>query len=172
MQVGCGCGALQGGVSISWRRAGFSVRSQDQGVCPQMGCMEFFPCPCVILALLRVSRSQHLHNGASFGVFSSFFLSVPPPGLLVIQTSAKGMLLMMGKPCSWAVTVREQRHRPCGCWRNGGAGMHLCGRPSSRARTLPVCSLKSAKGQAFHLTTLCLMICSTGSRGPYVRGRR
>ena len=43
--------------------------------------------------------------------------------------------------------------------------MHPCDRPS-RAHALPVCPLKSAKSQAFHLTTLCLMICSTGRRGP------
>lgn len=89
-----------GGMSIHWRQAGFSVQSQDQSVCPQMGCMGFLACPCAILALLRVSRSLHLHADSSFGVFSSLLLAVPPPGLLVSQTSSKRMSLMMEKPCS------------------------------------------------------------------------
>lgn len=72
----------------------------------------------------------------------------------------------MEKPCSRAITVHEWRHHPCGPWRTGRASMRPCHGPLSMAHALPLCSLKSAKSQAFHLTTLCLMICSTGSRGP------
>lgn len=137
-------------MSRDWRRAGFTGQSAQRWLSPDgwHGILALHWCDLSDVQGDQKSAPTHL---CQFGGFLNLASVCSTSRAAVIQTSAKGISLMMEKPCSWPVTVHEWRHHLCVSWRNGGPSMHPCDRPS-RAHNLPVCSL------CFSDSTGCLCV--------------